>query len=57
MGASYSNSYYSVGYAAEAWIRCVNPKGFSGDACFTGGCTRPFAQNGCGGMNDRDIRF
>lgn len=43
--------------AAQAWINYVNPLGFSGDACQTGGCSRPFAQNGCGGMNDRDIRF
>lgn len=43
--------------AAKAWIKYVNPNGFSGDACSTGGCNRPFAQNGCGGMNDRDIRF
>lgn len=42
--------------AVEGWIRFVNPAGFSGDACFTQGCNRPFGKNGCGGMNDRSLR-
>ena len=33
-----------------AWHRAINPKGFSGDSCFVGGCQRSFADNGCGGM-------
>lgn len=36
--------------AVEEWYEFVNPDGFSGDACYTGGCMRPFAENGCGGM-------
>ena len=36
--------------AVERWLGFVNPKGFTGNACFTGGCNRPFAKNGCGGM-------
>lgn len=36
---------------AQEWFKFVNPKGFSGDVCYTGGCGRPFAKNGCGGMN------
>ncbi len=39
------------------WIRINNPGGRTGDACFTGGCGRPFAKNGCGGMDDRQIVF
>jgi hypothetical protein len=36
--------------AVREWIRFVNPEGFSGDACFKGGCMRSFEKNGCGGM-------
>ena len=43
--------------AAKAWIAYVNPNGFSGDVCQTGGCNRAFAKNGCGGMDDRAIVF
>ncbi|HEY7728815.1 MAG TPA: hypothetical protein VID50_10220 [Candidatus Eisenbacteria bacterium] len=40
--------------AVRAWIRFVNPGGFSGTTCDTaGGCGRRFSQNGCGGMNER----
>ena len=45
------------GYDAEqvrekvkSWITTINPDGFSGNVCYTGGCRRPFAENGCGGM-------
>lgn len=34
----------------ESWIETINPDGFSGNVCYTGGCRRPFAENGCGGM-------
>jgi len=34
----------------KKWIKKINPDGFSGDVCYTGGCLRPFAHNGCGGM-------
>lgn len=40
-----------------AWHRAINPGGFSGDACFTGGCGRPFAKNGCGGMKETELVF
>ena len=33
-----------------AWHVAINPAGFSGDSCFTGGCGRAFRDNGCGGM-------
>jgi hypothetical protein len=38
--------------AVAAWHHAINPEGFSGDVCSTGGCGRPFAQNGCGGMGE-----
>jgi hypothetical protein len=37
--------------AVQQWLRFVNPGGFSGNACSMGGCKRPFARNGCGGMD------
>lgn len=43
--------------AVEGWIDFINPKGFSGNACYTGGCVRPFHRNGCGGMDDARVVF
>lgn len=43
--------------AVEGWIRVINPSGFSGDACFKGGCERPFAKNGCAGMDHERLIF
>lgn len=40
-----------VRQAAQDWFRFINPAGFSGDVCYTGGCNRAFKDNGCGGMN------
>ncbi len=34
----------------EEWFERVNPQGFSGNVCYTGGCARPWKANGCGGM-------
>jgi hypothetical protein len=49
----------SAGEVREAvggWLAFVNPNGFSGDACNSaGGCARRFAQNGCGGMDERNL--
>ncbi len=45
-----------VQVAAVRWVNAVNPNGFSGTVCKTGGCGRPFSQNGCGGMNENDIK-
>ena len=39
------------------WFEFINPDGFSGDVCYTGGCNRPFAENGCGGMDPENVRF
>lgn len=37
--------------AVAEWFKFINPTGYTGDACYTGGgCNRAFANNGCGGM-------
>jgi hypothetical protein len=43
-------SVEKVRAAVAAYHHAINPSGFSGDVCATGGCGRPFADNGCGGM-------
>lgn len=55
-----ANEGYSadeVQAAVEEWIEFINPKGFTGNSCYTGGCPRPFHRNGCGGMNEDRIVF
>lgn len=42
--------------AVLGWTRLVG-KGFTGDACLAGGCGRPFAKNGCGGMDSEKVTF
>lgn len=32
------------------WTAFINPNGYSGTTCYTGGCARPFHKDGCGGM-------
>jgi hypothetical protein len=39
------------------WLKATNPKGYSGDSCFRGGCPKPFAANGCGGMKEDALVF
>lgn len=39
------------------WLNATNPKGYTGDACFRGGCPKKFAANGCGGMKEDAIVF
>jgi hypothetical protein len=46
-----------VGAAVEEWIEFINPAGFSGNACYSGGCQRPFHRNGCGGMDEDQVVF
>lgn len=41
--------------AVTEWLQFINPGGYTGDACFTRGCNRPFEENGCGGMDDRYV--
>lgn len=43
--------------AVADWFETINPDGFTGDACFTGGCGRSFARNGCGGMSEDHLVF
>ncbi len=39
------------------WLKATNPKGYTGDSCFRGGCPKPFAANGCGGMKEDALVF
>lgn len=39
------------------WVKFIGPAGYTGDACFKGGCNRPFAKNGCGGMDHKNVIF
>ncbi len=39
----------------KEWIEFINPSGFSGDACYTGGCGKSFSEGGCGGMNPANL--
>lgn len=41
----------------KEWIAFVNPNGSGGRACYSGGCARPFAKDGCGGMNAGQVIF
>jgi hypothetical protein len=36
--------------AVAEWFTFINPGGFSGSSCYSGGCQRPFRADGCGGM-------
>lgn len=41
----------------QKWFAFVNPSGFSGKGCYMGNCEKPFAKDGCGGMDPRNIRW
>jgi len=42
----------------DEWFGFINPSGWSGDTCYSsGGCAKPFHQNGCGGMNAGQLAF
>lgn len=41
----------------NAWIQYTHPNGFQGDACFQGRCDSSFHQDGCAGMNDKNIVY
>ena len=55
--ASHGYDADEVRYTVEEWVRFINPIGYSGDVCSTKGCNRPFEQNGCGGMDEAQIRW
>jgi hypothetical protein len=40
-----------------AWHQAINPDGFTGDTCSTGGCGKAFEHNGCGGMTEGQLVF
>lgn len=43
--------------AVERWFAFINPDGFTGESCYKGGCNRSFENNGCGGMDDKNVVF
>ena len=58
------SNYALTEYAATAddlrqilkgWYDFTNPNGYSGDICYSGGCSRPFHENGCGGMKESHL--
>ena len=36
--------------AVREWVTVINPKGYAGNTCGTGGRGKPFKDSGCGGM-------
>ena len=55
--ANEGRSAEEVRTAVREWFEYINPAGFSGDSCYTGGCGRPFHRNGCGGMKEDNLVF
>jgi hypothetical protein len=43
--------------SVDQWVAFTNPNGYSGKACHDGGCMRPFARDGCGGMSETHVIF
>lgn len=42
--------------ATRDWLKFVNPKGFTGNICDSaGGCGKTFSNDGCGGMDERNL--
>ena len=46
-----------VQQAVVRWLEFTNTEKYTGDACFKGGCNRPFQHNGCGGMKESSVVF
>ena len=40
-----------VAAKVQKWVAFIAPNGFSGSACYSRGCARPFNSDGCGGMS------
>lgn len=38
-----------------AWKDFTNPAGYDGSSCYSGGCSRSFHENGCGGMSEASL--
>jgi hypothetical protein len=43
--------------AVTAWVEAINPSGYPGNTCPTGGCVRSFKKGGCGGMHAKQLIF
>ena len=43
--------------AVQNWVKTAKPMGSSGKACTSGRCAATFAQDGCGGMNEKQLKF
>lgn len=41
--------------AVRDWLAAANPNGFSGRACYTGGCARSIEHDGCAGMVEEAV--
>ena len=41
--------------AVDAWLAYINSDGYTGDACYRGGCEGNASRNGCGGMHEEKI--
>lgn len=41
--------------AVTEWLEFINPDGFTGNACYTARCNRPFREKGCGGMKEDTV--
>ena len=39
----------------DAWTAFVNPGGYSGTACYKGGCDSKLSRGGCGGMKEEKL--
>ena len=41
----------------QEWMDFTTEDSHTGDACYTGGCGRPFAKGGCGGMRADQLQI
>lgn len=41
--------------AVVAWKEFTNPAGYGGSSCYSGGCSLPFHEDGCGGMSESHL--
>ena len=54
--STYGAHAKDVQQIAQSWLAYVNPSaGFSGDSCYTGGCSNPAHRGGCAGMTESKL--
>ena len=54
--SKYGANAKDVQQIAQSWLAYVNPSsGFSGDSCYTGGCSNPAHRGGCAGMTESKL--